>query len=82
MGVWSWRSREPGWGQEHVGMKLQAKQNQNRNSSLLNYKWSWQGQAAGIFNKIPEELKKRPCNIMYFLFSNHYIYWFDLKRLN
>ena len=31
--------------------KLQAKQNQHRNFSLLNYKWSWQGQAAGIFNK-------------------------------
>ena len=39
--------------------KLQAKQNQHRNFSLLNYKWSWQGQAAGIFNKIPEELKEK-----------------------
>jgi hypothetical protein len=38
-------------------IKLHAKQNQHRNFSLLNYKWSWQGQAADIFNKIPEDLK-------------------------
>ena len=40
-------------------MKLEQKQNQHRDFSLLNYKWSWQGQAADIFNKIPEELKEK-----------------------
>ena len=39
-------------------IKLQANQNQHRNFSLLNYKWSWQGQAADIFNKIPADLKE------------------------
>ena len=40
-------------------VKLEQKQNQHRDFSLLNYKWSWQGQAADIFNKIPEELKEK-----------------------
>ena len=37
--------------------KLKPKQNQHRDFSLNNYKWSWQGQAASIFNKLPTELK-------------------------
>ena len=37
--------------------KLKPKQNQHRDFSLNNYKWSWQGQAASIFNKLPAELK-------------------------
>ena len=38
--------------------KLQTKQNQHQNFSLLNHKWSWQGQAADIFNEIPDNLKE------------------------
>ena len=39
--------------------ELKPKQNQHRNSSLNNYKWSWQGQAASIFNRIPADIKAR-----------------------
>ena len=39
--------------------ELKPKQNQHRNFSLNNYKWSWQGQAARIFNRIPADLKAK-----------------------
>ena len=45
--------------QSNKSEELKHKQNQHRNFSLNNYKWSWQGQAARIFNRIPADLKAK-----------------------
>ena len=41
------------------GLRLECKQDKLRAFSLNNYKWSWQGQSARVFSKVPEDLLQR-----------------------
>ena len=41
------------------GLRLECKQDKLRDFSLNNYKWSWQGQSARVFAKVPEDLLQR-----------------------
>ena len=42
-----------------TSLKLKSKTNKLRNFSLLNYKWSWLGQAGEVFDKLPSDLKAK-----------------------